>query len=202
MGADIYLKHDSMIEATRLHGAALKQAWADRDAIPLDDYRKNIVHKLDWCAYADLAPCDRRMLRHPYVKEYRRAQANVWRVSNAQPGYFRDSYNDSSVLWRMGLSWWALTRPGYPGGPLIVDGVMSTNNCKRFLAILQAATLVPLARDVPSMDKDNTACQKWVAGLSDAEIIKWNKFYAKQRRALTAMVRKAIKLGATLECSV
>lgn len=42
------------------------------------------------------------------TKEYEQAQARVeeaYEKIYAQ-GYFRDSYNDSNLLWKFGLSWW------------------------------------------------------------------------------------------------
>lgn len=43
------------------------------------------------------------------TKAVKKAQKQVWKYydkMNGDEGYFRDSYNDSNLLWRFELSWW------------------------------------------------------------------------------------------------
>jgi hypothetical protein len=58
-------------------------------------------------------------------------QKDVERYSglmNPENGYFRDSYNDSCLLWRWGMSWW--------DNPFVEDGTISPERAEEFLLVL------------------------------------------------------------------
>jgi hypothetical protein len=69
---------------------------------------------------------------------YRRKNAptneeHLWERSQeaVDDGYFRDPYNDGSVLWQYGLSWWRdITKLQDE------EGVISVENTKKFLQML------------------------------------------------------------------
>lgn len=78
-----------------------------------DLYIRSVSDKLkkEWEPKFDKACADREIISQKYGKDSvqaQKAQKKVEEAYNAMyaQGYFRDSYNDSNVLWLFGLSWW------------------------------------------------------------------------------------------------
>ena len=92
-------------------------------------------------------------------------------------GYFRDSYNGSSVLWRMGLSWWK----DIPGGKLtreqLIEAVLKIKAAK-----LQPITEAELRHNGCTVDNGENS------------VAAWNKYYRNKRRRLIAFFERAIRI--------
>jgi hypothetical protein len=97
-----------------------------------------------------------------------------------ESGYFRDSYNDSNLLWRFGLSWWADV------GPLL-DGPQ-----QRLLAPAKAAELLAL------LDERAARFTESLNELAPEEV----GYFLEKRRAFTDLLRHAIELGEPIDCSI
>lgn len=95
-------------------------------------------------------------------------------------GYFRDSYNLTSVLWRLGLSWWNDVIP-----MLDDDGNLTGDNLTKF------RTMVADAKYEPVTETPN-----------EESIEEWNKYYTEKRARLLAFLDKAIELGEPIDCSL
>ena len=156
MGADLY-----MVKGYHEHAAKLRPAF-DAAVKARNDLPKNAA---------------------PEAKA--RAQAKVDRVYKRmypEHLYFRDSYNDSSVAWRLGFSWWTDVIPKLGKG-----GVLSKKQCAALAERLERTKLEPVTADF---------AKGW--GASPAKV---NAYFTKKRARLI----RFLKLGAEsrgIECSL
>lgn len=99
-------------------------------------------------------------------------------------GYFRDSYNDTSVLWIIGMSWWKLEY-------IDKKGVISVRDCRRFLEEVKN-------NKVPKLD-----WVEWVNGRKvEGKGEEWEKYFEGKRRRLMWFLGQAIKLNEPIKASV
>lgn len=102
-------------------------------------------------------------------------------------GYYRDSYNGTSVLWRLGLSWWQDLEPDQDADDHDGNNV-SVARCREFLAKVLAAELKPATYD--ELKKNNCTVDDDQNSPSA-----WNKFYQEKRDRLVAFLERAIEHG-------
>lgn len=113
--------------------------------------------------------------------------------------YFRDSYNDSSVLARMGLSWWRDVVPLHDD-----DGVMSVANIRQFRAMV----LARVCREITEKERE-----AWDA--SRREIVENaphllpivgapldDAYFVNKRNLLIAFLDDAVARNLPLHCSL
>jgi hypothetical protein len=106
------------------------------------------------------------------------AQALVEKYYDAMypdTGYFRDSYNNSSLFWVLGLSWWNDT-----GDLLDDDGNLSVDNARKLLAMVESAPL-----DIP-----------------DGAGKKAEAYFTEKRARFIAFLKRAIELNEPIYCSI
>lgn len=124
------------------------------------------------------------------------AQAEVDRIYDlihSEELYFRDSYNPTSVLWRLGLSWWAdvsehytLKRPRVSKrNPHGVN--MPPDLCLKLAAVVKAADLKPLTPE--EYEKDFTPPPR------GSSLDEWNAYYVEQRTKLVRFLKTAAAEG-------
>lgn len=105
-------------------------------------------------------------------------------------GYFRDSYNDSSVLWLYGLSWWE----DVSSKLVNKKGMLTPTACDRLLVLLdgkQAAFEVTL--------KAKLADKEWVGSEKPEEI---EKYMVEKAKRLRAFLKLAIKMKEGVRASL
>ena len=112
-------------------------------------------------------------------EEYKRLQKEVdkWYNLLYDVGYFRDSYNESSVLWQLGLSWWKDV-----GALLNKKRNLSGANLKKFRQMVADAPLK--TEDYPG---DDPECKGW---------------YKRQKEELLKFLDTAIKARLSIHCSI
>ena len=105
--------------------------------------------------------------------EWTAAQAEVERCYDGmyREGYFQDSYNSSSVLWTLGLSWWEDVTP-----MLNPKGYMTPAKTKKFLKMVQEAEQARLPTD-------------WEQPIAEVR-----KYFQDKRRRLERFLQQAINL--------
>jgi len=104
------------------------------------------------------------------------------------PGYYRDSYNGTSVLWRLGLSWWK----DVPVDNLTVD------NLKKFRNQIASRKLNPVTE--AGLRKEG--CK--VDGEENSVKV-WQKFFRNKKRRLIRFLDRAaaeVEKGGTVNFSV
>lgn len=100
-------------------------------------------------------------------------------------GYFRDSYNDSSVFHMMGLSWWKDVK--------IENGFMSIRECKRLLKIIKN-------KEIPRKKVEDIL--KGAVDNEKGAVSKWYNYFMAQRITFIRFLEQAIKLNEPIRCSV
>lgn len=104
-------------------------------------------------------------------------------------GYFRDNYNGTSVLWRLGLSWWEDVKP-------LCDpqGKLRGKSLRKFRQMVKDTKLTLPTRpefQAQGLKLDN-AGQYSVAG--------WRSYFQRSRARLLAFLDEAIACGSAVVC--
>jgi hypothetical protein len=118
MGADIYLESLND-EHRKQHEPLFKTMCARRDAF-IDKHGRAVI--------------DRDPKLSKQVAKLQEYVSEAYEILMDSPGYFRDSYNDTSLFWLIGLSWWELG-----DHYLDEDRNLPIANAKRLLEMMQAA---------------------------------------------------------------
>ena len=108
-------------------------------------------------------------------------------------GYFRDSYNGTSILGRLGLSWWQDLEydveyddatDSYPGGNNV-----SAEACKRFLEKVRARGAPSIATEAELRSRHCSVDN------GENSVESWNKYFAEKHGRLMAFLERAIENG-------
>jgi hypothetical protein len=99
--------------------------------------------------------------------------------------YFRDPYNNGSVLWQMNLSWW-----GDVGKLLTKNGYISIANIKKFKQMIVNRP-ISLTHQIKNPE-----------GLHEPENPEWVTYFIKQREELLRFLDNAIELNEKIRCSI
>lgn len=118
-------------------------------------------------------------------KQYEVLQAEVgkhYALMNADDGYFRDSYNDSSVAWVLGFSWWSDVIP-----MLDQSGHLPIDKAKKLLAMVEskAVTHEAIADKYPEEPREKVA-----------------EYYEGKKRRLIEFLKRSIEMGEPILCSL
>jgi hypothetical protein len=106
-------------------------------------------------------------------------------------GYFRDSYNVSNVLNRLGLSWWVDVKP-----LCTPDRELCDEQLRKFRDMVASATLT-----LPS--REEIEQQGGTVGDTGANNLSaWHTYFAGEQRALLAFLNQAIELDSPIRCSL
>ena len=121
------------------------------------------------------------------------AQRDVIKFSNLvdSEGYFRDSYNATSLSQVLGFSWWRDVIP-----MLNKKDHLPPTRVKKFLELVES-------RDLPFLNKaflEAMGCQ--VDAKGDDSVMGWNQYFLEKRTRLIAFLKKAIELKEPVECSL
>lgn len=111
--------------------------------------------------------------------------------------YFRDSYNDSSLFWRLGLSWWGLLDEGY----IDDDGIANAATVQMLLTgynhlhermLSEEATLAWYEehRETLQMYADDEGPEGWV------------KYFQEQGQRFAEFCQRTLDNNGYWECSV
>jgi hypothetical protein len=102
--------------------------------------------------------------------------------------YFRDSYNATSVLWTLGLSWWQDVKPNSRGN-------LSGKNLKSFRNRVAKAK-----QNLPTLEELKTKNVTIDDGENSVE--SWHKYYTEKRAKLLTFLDRAIKERKAIRCSL
>ena len=105
-------------------------------------------------------------------------------------GYFRDSYNATNCLNRVGLSWWADVVP-----LCNKKGQMGIRNIRKFRKMITDAKLEPMTKE--QLLANHATVDD---GVNSVEA--WNKYYADGIKELLAFLDKALELKEPIDCSL
>ena len=149
MGADLYISQLFDPQFQKWH-KRFDKAIAERDGLPEDSPKRGEAQK---------------RAEHSFDKMY-------------EQGYFRDSYNDSSVLWKFGLSWW--------------KDVIPMLNDDSQLTPEKASALLSMLKEREGEFECNLA--------SEQEPVR--RYFRRKYKALQGFLNQAIQLGVPIVCSL
>ncbi|MEM2146550.1 MAG: hypothetical protein QW279_14405 [Candidatus Jordarchaeaceae archaeon] len=117
-----------------------------------------------------------------------KAQARVTKYYNKmyEVGYFRDSYNETSLFWHLNMSWWNC--------PYIKNGKISPDDAKDLLDEIRSKEIPPITIE----ELKNRGC------LVDDEntVESWNNFFLDKKERFCAFLQEAIDKGLSIKASV
>lgn len=123
------------------------------------------------------------------VKAKEKAQKEVEKYYDLMysKGYFRDSYNLTSVLWTFKMSWW--------NNPFIKRNVISPANAKKFIEVLKTKKQIfPTEKE---LIENGVNVKEKGNGVKD-----WEKFYKAKSKSFIKFLEQAIKLNENIRASV
>lgn len=183
MGADLYIepiyqknqKHKPVFDAAcRLRDEAATQVRAYEALVQAWTVSGNIGAKR-------LPVAQRNLTEAKAALEAAQAEVDkIWAKAFGGPGYFRDSYNGTSVLWRLELSWWKDAPHGKP----------TAEQLRSFRAKIVARTLKPVTV---------AAMREMDCTVDDGENSPkaWAKYFRNKKRRLVRFLDRAIKVADT-----
>lgn len=196
MGADVYLRSVS---------DAAEKAWKPlfdlavkaRDADHLGTHIKlRVIEEVKGRAAevhaTDLALSERLMetiylLGQKSRAERKEAMQSLVRLAFDQmnaKGYYRDSYNQSNLLWRLGMNYW-----GYINELLDGSCLMSVANMRKLANDIKHAAIIPAGQ----MEGDER-----LTGI----LAEWDTYFAEKKADLLALMQQAIDKKEPLYWSV
>lgn len=111
-----------------------------------------------------------------------------------EKGYYRDSYNDSSLLNKLGLSWWQDITP-----LLDEEAGLPTKEAEKLLPIISEAMLNLYPQKFNQFCADNFPSN---TPNRDEEIKRWDSYFKGKFEKLTTMLRMSIELDEPIYCSL
>jgi len=128
-----------------------------------------------------------------YVDNYNaycKAQSEVTKYHSKmyERGYFRDSYNGTSLFWRLGLSWWNDLKD-YTNS----NSELTPEGAKKLLEKVKSTRLKPVTEDYLrehncQLDEENT-------------VKSWQKYFINKKRNFIRFLELAIRLNTNIYCS-
>jgi len=130
---------------------------------------------------------------HPKSSEFGAAQEKVTAYYDLMysDGYFRDSYNATSILNQMDLSWWRDVTP-----LCSEDKKLRDDSLRTFRTMVADATL-----RLPNKDDIERQGGK-VTDTGDSSLIEWHRYFTEKRVQLLSFLDKAIRLNSAIHCSL
>jgi hypothetical protein len=104
--------------------------------------------------------------------------------------YFRDSYNGTSILARLGLSWWRDLQPDveYVEGDPATEINVSAEACRKLRDQIAAAEYKPVTFD-------SLKAEHCTVDYRENSPARWNQFFSEKRDRLIAFLDRAIEHG-------
>lgn len=203
MGADLYIESDHFKALRAYHREKFEALIKLRNAIRVPGYvgHKVIAYVDGDVKYAQLDRDTKAWLRTDDGKAYVTHCKAIDKNMASEPGYFRDSYNYSSLFWNLGLSWWALARDGSKVQLIDEDGHISVADAKLIRAVIKTKAVRPLVQGVAA-DADSADRQAWIDKMSAKELADWNKYFVSKKRKFIKFLSDAIKNNAIIYASV
>lgn len=129
----------------------------------------------------------------PEGPERERLQEEVSAAYDAMysQGYFRDSYNSTSLFWLLGLSWWENDYMS-PGGKMKLRGM------RKLLAKLEGTTITDgMMRQWQTKNEDRAVIKPYGQNSLSA----WKAMFERKQLDLINLLKEAIELKEPLDCS-
>jgi len=175
MGADLYIKqlHDPVVKK---YGPLFEKAVAVRDHLKAEGDRLPKKSEIGQ-RMRSLSDAAQELVTFLFDGMY-------------EQGYFRDSYNATSVLWRLGLSWWKDVIPLCDDKHNLAGENLHRLRDMVAQAELRLPTKEELKENGAEPDKDGNGLEEW------------HNYYREKRETLLAFLNQAIELNTAVYCSL
>jgi hypothetical protein len=139
------------------------------------------------------AAVQRRNSLPPKSREAETAQEEVTKYYGLMysEGYFRDSYNVTNVLNRLGLSWWEDVIP-----LCTKNRKLRHDKLRKFRDMVVSAKLA-----LPSKEDLEKQCGT-IDDTGENSLSEWHKYFVGKQAALIVFLNKAIELNSAVYCSL
>jgi hypothetical protein len=129
----------------------------------------------------------------PKSKEAEMVQQEVTKYYDLMysEGYFRDSYNVTNVLNRLGLSWWADVQP-----LCTKNRKLRHDKLRKFRDMVVGAKL-----ELPSKEDLEKQCGS-LDDTGENSLAEWHKYFVGKQASLIVFLNKAIELNSAVYCSL
>ena len=107
-------------------------------------------------------------------------------------GYFRDSYNGSSLFWKLGLSWWAMANVGG------TNKKIQLINSRGYITPKKAVLLLAMVNALPIQIGDEEVAQ-WAPGTTKEDLV---KYFTEKKARFVKFIEFAIEKKASIMASV
>lgn len=132
-------------------------------------------------------------------QEYEDAFEKAW-----DRGYFRDSYNTTSLFWLLGLSWWAIADEKIPGHDDLTfidsERMMQPNACRAMKQRIESIDFDVKFTEWVASQKNKLFASKFDDENNSVE--KWKEMFSEKRKNFLALLDEAIALNEPLYCSI
>lgn len=197
MGADLYIEpyytenskkydklRDEAVEARNAYSKGIPDAvrqyvlaenFGSVDKLPAAFARANENFPTEYAKYKEL---------QAKVDEYMDKMDEV--------GYFRDSYNGSSLFWKLGLSWWAM---GNVRGEKVKVQLI---NSRGYITPKKAVLLLALVEALPITIGDEEVAE-WAPGTTKEDLV---KYFTEKKARFIEFIKFAIEKKASIYASI
>lgn len=197
MGADLYIEpyyKENREKYDKLFDEACKTRDAYSKGIP--DAVRQYVMAEDF-GHVDKLPAAFANAKENFPTEYakyKELQGKVQEYADKmdEVGYFRDSYNGSSLFWKLGLSWWAMANVGG------TNTKVQLINSRGYITPKKAVMLLALVEALPITIGEEEV-KEWAPGTTREDLVKY--FTEKKARFIT-FIKFAIEKKASIYASV
>jgi len=164
MGADLYI-NSIYDKQTELYESKFHEAVNFRDSLPEGEERDKAQEQ---------------------VGEYLR----LWN----EKGYFRDSYNSSSLFWLLGLSWWKHIVP-----LLDDEGGLPITEAQKLIGTISERMHTHYPESFSDFCSENFPLN---AENREKQIQECDEFFKAKAEKLSAMLKQSIELNEPISCSL
>lgn len=180
MGADLYIR--SVVDAAKEKYQSLFEKAVEKR----DEYMRLHPNAIFDCGFGVSGG-------EQVDKKLQKLQNEVdkfYKEMYPENGYFRDSYNGSSLFWRIGLSWWSDIKPN-------AKGCLSLTKLRKIKKIVEElwANRAPLTEDYLK----GQFCK---VDDSENNVEAWEKFFEDKYKRFIAFIDIALKMKEPIEASL
>lgn len=203
MGADLYIKSIDNKNKEKYDGVFNRAVEKRNKLTQSFEFSLILNNKLVICPDFDEPYVINENVAKQYPKEYvENARRLMDKVNKAQravskaydnlcgdDGYFRDSYNGTSVLNSLGLSWWQDVIP-----MLNKNNELTPDKAKDLINMIKTAKLKKITKE--SLKANHCKVE------NETDVFEWKKYYNNKKRRLIKFLSSAIELNEPVYCSL
>ena len=185
MGADLYIESINKKHREK-YNPAFQAAVRARDVLTMGTSHGELLYE--------------SIVSSPGYKEAQKKVDDTFNELMESDGYFRDSYNNSSLMWVLGLSWWRMRDDGSEL-EFTEDGNLTPKGAKTLLEEVKKRP-VPARPELRAFFERKNEEGPWGIKLDNDEDKEWHKYFVEKHNKFCAFLERAIDLNEDIVFSV